>query len=115
MSIFQNSFILLRPGQFLSIDFVGPFKNNIYILSVIDHFTKIIQLFSMGNITATNAVDAIISYASTHGRSVIILANSTQFKPHIFEEFNYMLGINLKFITIRHLQSNESQNAPTNQ
>ena len=104
---FQNSFIPSRPGQFLSIDFVGPFKNNMYILSVIDHFSKFIQLFPMRNITAMNAVDAIFSYVSIHGRPEVILAdNGTQFKSHIFKEFNHMLGINLKFITIRHPQAN---------
>ena len=54
-----------------------------------------------------NAVDAILSYVSIHGRPQIILAdNNMQFKSHIFKEFNHMLGINLKFITMQHPQAN---------
>ena len=55
----------------------------------------------MQNIIAMSAVDAVFSYVSIHGRPEIIFAgNGTQFKPYIFKEFNYMLGINLKLITI---------------
>ena len=54
-----------------------------------------------------NVVDAIFSYVSIHVRPGITLAdNGTQFKSHIFMEFNHVLGINLKFITIRYPQAN---------
>ena len=42
---FQNSYIPTRPGDLTSLDFIGPFKNRAHILSVIDHFSRHIQLY----------------------------------------------------------------------
>ena len=104
---FQNTLIPTRPGQFLSLDFVGPFSNDQYILSVIDHFSKHIKLYPLRSITAMNAVHAIFDYITTFGRPELILSdNGTQFKSHIFQEFNRMLGIKLTHTTTYHPQAN---------
>ena len=41
---FENSYIPTRSEELLSSDFISPFKNKMYILPVIDHFSKLIQL-----------------------------------------------------------------------
>lgn len=103
----QNTITPTRPGELLSIDFVGPFKNNFHILTVIDHFSKHLKLFPLRNITAIKAVNAIFEYITTFGRPEIILSdNGSQFKAHIFAEFNKILGINLNRTTVNHPEAN---------
>lgn len=104
---FQKTLIPSRPGQLLSLDFVGPFSNGQHILTVIDHFSKHFKLYPLKKITAMNAVHAIFDYIVTFGRPEMILSdNGSQFKANIFQEFNKMLGINLKHTTTSHPEAN---------
>ena len=104
---FQKAFIPRRPDQFLSLDFVGPFNNGQYILTMIDHFSKHLKLYTMKKITAMNTVQAIFNYIVTFGRPEMVLSdNGSQFKANIFEEFNNMLGIKLKHTMVAHPGAN---------
>ena len=104
---FQNSFILTRPGQFLSLDFVGMFNNGYRILTLIDHFSKHLKLYPLRQIITMNTVEAIFDCIATFGRPELILSDvGSQFKAHIFQEFNRMLGIKLKHTTVFHPQAN---------
>ena len=58
-----------------------------HILTVIDHFSKFVQLFPVRNITAMNTVNAIFDYISVHGRPEMILTdNGIQLKARIFKK-----------------------------
>lgn len=104
---FQNSIIPTRPGQLLSLDFVGPFQNGQHILTMIDHFSKHLKLYPLKKITAMNTVHSVFDYVINFGRPEIILADhGTQFTAQIFDEFNRMLGIHLRHTTVAHPQAN---------
>ena len=53
---FQKISILRRSGQFSSLAFVGPLHNGQYILTMIDHFSKHLKLYTMKKIAIMNTV-----------------------------------------------------------
>ena len=81
--------------------------NRYHVLTVIDHFSKHLKLDPLRQITAMNTIEAIFDYVTTFGSpELILLDNGSQFKAHIFQEFNRMLGIKLKHTTVFHPQTN---------
>ena len=95
------------PNQKISLDLVGPLKNNTYVLTVLDHFSRHLELFTLNNITAQTVTKALLHYISTHGRPEMILTDQgSQFTSYMFDAFNKALGIKLKHITIAHPQAN---------
>lgn len=105
----QNTIIPYRPGQFISLDFVGPFNNGYSIKTAIDHFSKHLRLYPLRNINAMNAVQAMFEYIVTFGHPKMILSdNGKQFQAHIFKEFLFhkVLGIFLQNTTVAHPEAN---------
>lgn len=102
-----SSFLPSRPNQFLSIDIVGQIPNCGYAFTIIDHFSKHIELYHIRNITAEAVTKCIFSYISSYGKPMLLLSdNGRQFISETFSTACKALGIDLKFITPYHPQAN---------
>lgn len=104
---FQNNPIPQHPGDFVSIDLVGPFRNNYHILTIIDRFSRHLQLFPVRTISSQNIIYALFKYISTHGRPSLIHSDlGKQFTAQIFNDFCTKFGIRLTYSTTSHPQTN---------
>lgn len=103
----QKSFIPTSPANVISIDFVGPFGNNQHILTIIDHFSRHLELFIVSNMSAQTVVNCIFEYISIYGRPSLVLSdNGKCFVAEAFKIFNKSLGIKLVHSTPYHPQGN---------
>lgn len=104
---FQPTMIADRPGYLVSLDLVGPFSNGQHILTIIDHFSRHLQLFPLLSITSSAVIHALFSYIATHGRPSVILTDlGTQFTSEVFHKFNLSLGIKLNHTSTGRPQAN---------
>ena len=107
MAPFQNTFIPKHPGEMVSMDLVGVFKNGQYILTIIDIFSRHLEMYTLRNITAQNITENFLKYISTHGRPSQVLCDlGTQFTAEIFKHINAILHINLIHTSAAHPQAN---------
>ncbi|GFQ68736.1 putative tick transposon [Trichonephila clavata] len=96
-----------KPGDFISIDIVGPVRHNNYVLIVLDHFSKQAELFPISNIQAPTIARKIIQYIATFGRPSMVLSDlGTQFTTTIFKQITSMTGIALHHTTSRNSKAN---------
>lgn len=95
------------PGEEISLDLVGPFANGKHILTIVDRFSRFLQLYSMHNITASTVASKLMQYISSHGRPTSILTDlGSQFTSTIFKVITKSLGIHLRHTTTGHPQAN---------
>ncbi|GBM41715.1 Uncharacterized protein K02A2.6 [Araneus ventricosus] len=103
----QSNRIPTRPGDYISVDIKGPLPNSVYVLTVLDHFSKHIVLYSLKNITAETISKHILNYISIHGRPSQILSDrGLQFTSEVFSLINKTLGIKLSHTSPVHPQTN---------
>lgn len=103
----QNTFLPSVPGEMISMDIVGPFTNKMSILTVIDIFTRHLELYPLHNISANTVTDKFLKYISTHGRPAQVLCDlGKQFTAEIFDRINSVLHINLMHTSVAHPQAN---------
>ncbi|GBL80886.1 Transposon Tf2-9 polyprotein [Araneus ventricosus] len=103
----QSNRIPTRPGDYISVDIKGPLPNSSYVLTVLDHFSKHIVLYSLKNITAETVSKHILNYISIHGRPSQILSDrGLQFTSEVFSLINKTLGIKLSHTSPFHPQTN---------
>ncbi|GBL65840.1 Uncharacterized protein K02A2.6 [Araneus ventricosus] len=103
----QSNIIPTRPGDYISVDIKGPLPNSGYVLTVLDHFSKHIVLYSLKNITAETVSKHILNYISIHGRPRQILSDrGLQFTSEVFSLINKTLGIKLSHTSPFHPQTN---------
>ena len=96
-----------HPGDYISLDLVGPFKNQQYILTVIDHFSRFLVLYPLRTISSSNIVESLFDYITVHGRPSQILTDlGSQFTSNIFQQFTNTYGIKLMHTTVSHPQAN---------
>lgn len=96
-----------RPLELVTSDILGPLKetprNNKYVLSIIDHFTKFIQLFPLANIDAKTVAQQFVKFISNVGMPENILTDQgTQYESQLFEELCAILDINRLHTTAYH-------------
>lgn len=95
------------PGDFISMDILGPIKDGGYTLTILDHFSKHMALYPLKNITAESVTTHVINYISNYGRPSVILSDlGTQFTSEVFNLVNNALGIKLVHSTSKHPESN---------
>jgi len=88
-----------EPWERLGIDVTGPHptssKGNIYILTVIDHFTKWVEMFPMKNQEAATVAKILVDRViCVHGCPLQILTDSgTNFESQLFQELCKLLSI----------------------
>ncbi|GBM98190.1 Uncharacterized protein K02A2.6 [Araneus ventricosus] len=103
----QSNRIPTGPGDYISVDIKGPLPNSGYVLTVLDHFSKHIVLYSLKNITAETVSKHILNYISIHGRPSQILSDrGLQFTSEVFSLINKTLGIKLSHTSPFHPQTN---------
>lgn len=88
-----------EPWERLGIDVTGPHptssKGNVYILTVIDHFTKWVELFPMRNQEAATVAKIIVDRViCVHGCPLQILTDQgPNFESNLFQELCRLLAI----------------------
>lgn len=94
-------------NQKVSMDLVGPFKNHSHILTVVDHFSRHLELYNLQTISAPAVTKALLHYCATHGKPDIVQTDQgKQFDSSIFSSFNDKLHMKLAFVTVAHPQAN---------
>jgi len=92
-------FLTGEPWERLGIDVTGPHpmssKGNIYVLTVIDHFTKWVELFPMKNQEASTVARILVDRVfCVHGCPLQILTDrGPNFESHLFRELCERLAI----------------------
>lgn len=96
-----------EPAQKISMDLLGPLKNHSFILTVIDHFSRHLELYNLHQITANAVTKAFLSYISTHGKPNIALTDKgSQFTSDLFHAICKKIKIHIKHTTVCNPQAN---------
>lgn len=104
---FQNNPLPQNPGEFVSMDLVGPFRNGYHILTIIDRFSRHLQLYPLRTISSENVINALFKYISIHGRPAMIHSDlGKQFTAEIFNGFCTKFGIRITYSSPAHPQTN---------
>ena len=97
----------IRPLELVTSDIMGPLKEtprkNKYVLSIIDHFTKFVQLYAIENIEAKTVAQQFVKYIASTGMPENILSDQgTQYESQLFEELCAILDVNRLHTTSYH-------------
>lgn len=112
----QSNPVSNNPGTCVSLDIVGPLSNHQYILTIIDHFSKHLEMYPLSKITTNNVTECLFKYIATHGRPAAILTDlGTQFISNVFTKFQQVLGIKMCHTTAGHPQTNTAAERINNQ
>lgn len=104
---FQSTFLPSHPSEMISLDLVGPFSNNFHILTVIDIFSRHMELYPVKNVTAGKVAEKIFKYICAYGRPAQILTDlGSQFNSAVFHNLNEVFQINLMHCSSGHPQAN---------
>lgn len=101
----------LAPGQMIAIDIVGKLPrsndNKFYILTIIDHYSRFLQAYSVTNCSSHTIIKCLNDYFSIFGLCKILLTdNATYFRSHEIENFLANLNIEHRKSSIYYPQSN---------
>lgn len=103
----QSKEIPRRVLDLVSMDILGPFQNNIYVLNIVDVFSRHLQLYPLERIRANDVVEALFHYINIFGRPHHILTdNGTQFTSAVFTQFLEKFGIHLSHSSVNHPEAN---------
>lgn len=107
----QQNFIPSRVNQFISGDFVGPFnetdKNNKFILTFVDHFTKFIRLYAVPNTSTKVAAECLMDFISIFGIPEKYLTDKQScFTAEVFKELCIKFGVKKITTTPQHPAGN---------
>ncbi|CAF0924945.1 unnamed protein product, partial [Didymodactylos carnosus] len=111
----MQSHVVQSPWNTIGIDLTGPLPKtrggNMYILVVIDYFTKWVELFPLGCAKAKTIAQVLHDEViCRHGVPVKIVSdNGAQFVAEIFREMLNILGIRHRTTALYHPQSNLSE------
>lgn len=101
-----------RPWQLVSLDLVGPLPRSssgyVYILSVMDCFSKYALFYPLRTATATNIIkiledQVILVYGAPQ---TVIMDNGPQFKSASFKSLLDSYSIHIKYTPVYHPQAN---------
>jgi len=100
-----------EPFQTIHLDHVGPFvmteRDNKYILTIVDGFSKYVVLRAVKDVTAIETVYYMREFICTYGRPErIITDRGTAFTAAVFEKFCHELNINHVKISSKSPRSN---------
>ena len=83
-----------EPMQCLNIDFVGPFPDEGYILTIIDTFTRWIELYHTPDATAQSATNCLLKHFGRFGAPAQIRCdNGPHFTAEVFKDFLSLVGV----------------------
>ena len=109
-TVSQHS-LVSRPGEIVSIDFVGPMtetpSGNVYIVTIVDHFSNWIELSPSNEASAPTALSALIQWVSRMGTPDVILSDRGRaFTGKLIEQFREVMEIEGRFTSPYHPQAN---------
>jgi transposase InsO family protein len=88
-------------------DILGPFQNQVYVLNIVDVFSRHLQLYPLERIRANDVVEALFHYINIFGRPRSIHTdNGTQFTSAVFKLFLKKFGIKLTHSSVNHPEAN---------
>lgn len=88
-------------------DILGPFNNNVYVLNIVDVFSRHLQLYPLERIRANDVVEALFHYINIFGRPRCIHTdNGSQFTSVVFKMFLENFGIHLSHSSVNHPEAN---------
>lgn len=70
-----------EPAQNISMNLLDPLKKHPFILTVIDHFSRHLELYNLNEITANAVTKSFLSYISTHGKPNVVLTEKVHISP----------------------------------
>lgn len=80
-------------GDMAFTDIVGPLVSGKYLLTIIDGFSKFLEVYVISNIRAETIADCIIRYFTTYGRVNRLFSDQgTQYKSEIMRLVNKAFG-----------------------
>lgn len=108
---FENVPLGKHPNDFISGDIVGPLRtssnNSKYIFTIIDHFSKYIELYPISNIRAETIADCLLQWITTYGCPNKFLSDrGKQFTSNIFKELTNKMSIKTILTTSYHPETN---------
>lgn len=102
----QQTYTPKAPSELISLDIVGPIEGK-HALTVIDHFSRHMQLYNLNSLSANAVTHCLINYISIHGRPALILSDlGVQFTSEVFAQINKLMGIKLLKTTVARPQCN---------
>ncbi|XP_054709022.1 uncharacterized protein K02A2.6-like [Uloborus diversus] len=102
-----KNFIPHEPGHQISCDILGPLGNGQYVLTVLDNFSRHMQLYQMSNISAESVTKHLFTYISIFGRPAVNLTDlGSQFTAEMCETLSKTLGIKLRHTSSGRPQAN---------
>jgi hypothetical protein len=103
----QSKEIPTRPLDIVTMDILGPFQNNIYVLNMVDIFTRHLQLYVLNRVKANDVVEALFNYITLFGRPRLIHSdNGSQFIATVFKLFLEKFNIKLSHSSVSHPEAN---------
>ena len=82
------------PMQCLNIDFVGPFPDKGFILTIIDTFTRWVELYHTTDNTAASAAKCLLQHFGRFGAPAQIRSdNGTHFTADVIAQFLALVGV----------------------
>lgn len=87
-----------KPMELVTTDIMGPLpitkKRNRYVLVIVDHFTKYVEIFAIKTLEATEVADKLVEYICRHSVPDAIQSDQgTNFQAEIIEELCLLLDI----------------------
>jgi transposase InsO family protein len=83
-----------EPMKCLNIDFIGPFPDQGYILTIIDTFTRWVELYHTPDATAQSATNCLIKHFGRFGAPAQIRSdNGPHFTAEVFRNFLHAVGV----------------------
>jgi transposase InsO family protein len=84
----------------INMDFLGPFPDGGYVLTVIDKFSRWVELYSTDDATALSAAECLLNHFGRYGSPKFIQSdNGPHFVAEIIKDFIAMVG-SQQFLTV---------------
>ena len=101
---------IMRPGQYLQIDFVGKLpkstNGNVFVLTVIDTFSRHLEVYPIKDMTAKNLINRLTHYVTQFGCPQVIHSdNGGTFRSQEYINWTDALNIERRYSSIYHAQS----------
>ena len=99
-----------EPFERVALDIIGPLpktdRNNRYILTVVDHFTKHVEAYALADKKATTVARVLLNeFVSRYGVSYVLhIDQGANFESNLFKELCQMLNIKKTRTTPYHPQ-----------
>jgi len=83
-------------GMNLSCDILGPLQRDKYVLSLIDNYSRHMELFELNRIDTKSIIPCFIDYFARFGTpNTLLCDNATNFTSHVFKEIQSQLGVKI--------------------